>query len=201
MLWPAWTSEQLHFTSFRPQCYDIVCLFLDLKFKDYFRPVLPLPPPPHPLFSFYPGLFQVSGSDLGQECQWCAHSQQLVLMAVPHASNRGRSCSESDGAKCHCVQCYGERGQCQSSIHSSEGKQLQNHKARLLWYSVSHLNKCQLQYYGCFEALLVCGSLICLRTTCLSAHYVAFPAHNSDRSDRSHQSSHSGRLFLAKTFL
>lgn len=74
-----------------------VCLFLDFKLKDYLRPALPLPPPPHPLFSFYPGLFQVSGSDLGLECQWSAHSQQLVLMAVPHASNRGKAALKVTG--------------------------------------------------------------------------------------------------------
>lgn len=73
----------------------------------------------------------------------CSQSA-VALMAVPHASNWGKNCSESDRAKCHCVQHYREHGQCLSSIHSSEGKQLQNHKARLHWYIGSHLNICQL---------------------------------------------------------
>lgn len=42
---------------------------------------------------------------------------------------------------------------------SSEGKQLQNHKARLHWYSVSHLNKRQLQCCWWTEA---CESIVCL---------------------------------------
>lgn len=67
----------------------------------------PLPPLSHPLFPFWLSLFQVSGSDWREECQWSAHSRQPALMAVPHTSNRGKGWPGSDRAKCHCIRHYG----------------------------------------------------------------------------------------------
>lgn len=98
--------------------------------------------PPHPplLFSFWPGLFRVSDSDLGQECQWCAHSQQLALMAEPHASNWGKNCTESDRAKCHCVRHYREHGQCLSAQRENNYKttrQDSTDTGRAIWTNVS----------------------------------------------------------------
>lgn len=117
---------------------DSVCLFLDLKLNEYFISAFP---PAIPLFSFWMGLFQVSGSGSGRECQWCAHSQQLMLMAMPHASNGGKKLLWKWQSKMSL-----RIGQC---LSSTQLRGENNYKITMQDYADmgSHSSKCQLQHW------------------------------------------------------
>lgn len=109
-----------------------LAFFQDLKLKEHLRPV------PHPLFSFrfVSGQRQWLGAGMPMGCSQSAASANGCPVRIKQGG--GEQVTGQNVTAYNIME--NVVSQSLSIRHSSEGKRLQNHKARPHWYIGSHLN-------------------------------------------------------------